>query len=62
MDVLREALAVGLDLHLSHLIYIYKSKITKYMYMVRDITVTCIILYVTVKIRICKAIFRSILL
>jgi hypothetical protein len=34
MDVLREALAVGLDLHLSHLIYIYKSKITKYMYMV----------------------------
>jgi hypothetical protein len=33
MVVLRGAQAVGLGPHLSHLIYIYKSKITKYMYM-----------------------------
>jgi hypothetical protein len=35
MVVLRGAQAVGLGPHLSHLIYIYKSKITKYMYMVQ---------------------------
>ena len=35
MVVLREAQAVRLGPHLSHLIYIYKSKITKYMYMVQ---------------------------
>jgi hypothetical protein len=34
MVVLRGAQTVGLDPHLSYLIYIYKSKITKYMYMV----------------------------
>jgi hypothetical protein len=34
MVVLRGSQAVGLGPHLSHLIYIYKSKITKYMYMV----------------------------
>ena len=28
----RETQAVGFDPHLSHLIYIYKSKITKYIY------------------------------
>ena len=33
MVVLRGAQAVGLGSHLSHLIYIYKLKITKYMYM-----------------------------
>ena len=33
--VLRGAQAVGLGPHLSHLIYSYKSKITKYMYMVQ---------------------------
>jgi hypothetical protein len=33
MLVLRGTQAVGLFPHLSHLIYIYKSKITKYMYM-----------------------------
>ena len=35
MVVLRGAQEVGLSPHLSHLIYIYKSKITKYMYMVQ---------------------------
>jgi hypothetical protein len=35
MVVLRGAQAVGLGPHLSHLIYIYKSKITKDMYMVQ---------------------------
>jgi hypothetical protein len=35
MVALREAQAVGIGLHLSHLMYIYKSKITKYMYMVQ---------------------------
>ena len=34
-SVLRGAQAVGFGPHLSHLIYIYKSKITKYMYMVQ---------------------------
>ena len=33
MVVLRGAQAVGLGSHSSHLIYIYKLKITKYMYM-----------------------------
>ena len=33
MIVLRGAQAVGPGSHLSHLIYIYKLKITKYMYM-----------------------------
>jgi hypothetical protein len=33
MVVLREAQAVGFGPHFSHLIYIYKSKITIYMYM-----------------------------
>ena len=33
MIALRGAQAVGLGSHLSHLIYIYKLKITKYMYM-----------------------------
>jgi hypothetical protein len=32
MVVFRETQAVGLGPHLSHLIYIYKSKITKYIY------------------------------
>ena len=35
MVVLRGAQAVGLGPHLSNLIYIYKWKITKYMYMVQ---------------------------
>jgi hypothetical protein len=35
MVVLRGAQAVELGPHLSHLIYIYMSKITKYMYMVQ---------------------------
>ena len=35
MVVLRGAQAVGLGPHLSNLIHIYKSKITKYMYMVQ---------------------------
>jgi hypothetical protein len=35
MVALREAEAVGIGPHLSHLMYIYKSKITKYMYMVQ---------------------------
>ena len=35
MVVLRGAQSVGLGPHLSTLIYIYKSKITKYMYMVQ---------------------------
>jgi hypothetical protein len=34
-SVLRGAQAVRFDPHLSHLIYIYKSKIIKYMYMVQ---------------------------
>jgi hypothetical protein len=34
-SVPRGAQAVGIGPHLSHLIYIYKSKITKYMYMVQ---------------------------
>jgi hypothetical protein len=36
MVVLRGAQAVGLGSHLSHLIYIYKLKITKYMLRVTD--------------------------
>ena len=35
MVVLMGSHAIGLGPHLSHLIYIYKSKITKYMYMVQ---------------------------
>ena len=35
MAVLMGSQAIGLGPHLSHLIYIYKSKITKYMYMVQ---------------------------
>ena len=35
MVVLMGSQAIGLGPHLSHLIYIYKSKITKYMYMVQ---------------------------
>ena len=35
MVVLRGAQAAGLRNHLSHLIFIYKLKITKYMYMVQ---------------------------
>lgn len=50
MVVLRGAQAVGLGPHLSHLIYIYKWKITKYMYVMwssASYTVTEKLLYIT---------------